>query len=159
MLHFIVDGYNLINKIEKLNKLSLKGKRDAFLSLLADYKARISLRNKITVVFDGKREVFHPAVKNSYLDVIFSKGQDADSLIRTMIDEKVNSKSLVIVTDDNEILYYAKSRRIRHKSAKGFLEQINRKRNTSRQDEDFKIDFKQAYKINEELRKVWMKKN
>lgn len=158
MLHFIVDGYNLINKIDSLKKTSLKAKREALLRLLADYKVKLSSRNKITVVFDGKSEVVHPAIKNPHLNIIFSKDQDADSLIKAMIDGSENSKSLVIVTNDRDIIYFAKARNVKHKNTEDFLAQIRRKINKSGQDDSFKLDFKQAYKINEELREIWFKK-
>lgn len=158
MLHFIVDGYNLINKIPEFKNLLLGSKRKRLVSLLEDFKYEISARNKITVVFDGKKDIYYRPTTDSKISVLFSKDEDADSLIKKMTDKAEHSNSLVIVTDDRALAKYVKSCGARHKSTHSFLEEIAKKKNRPLQDYNFKVGFKDAYKISKELQDLWNEK-
>jgi len=158
MLHFIVDGYNLINKIPRLKKLSLQEERNHFLHFLNNFKSKISPNNKITVVFDGKADIYSPRNLKLDLEVLFSKGQDADSLIKRIVDEITRPGSFVVVTDDKAIINYIKSKGLKHKSTSWFLQTAKRKLEKPSEDDNFKLSLKQAYGINEELKSLWSKK-
>jgi len=158
MLHFIVDGYNLINKIPKLKNFSLQEKRNNLLHLLNNFKSKISPNNKITVVFDGKADIYSPPNLKLDLEIIFSKGQDADSLIKRMVDEKKRPGSSVVVTDDKAIINHIKSKGVKHKSTSWFLQTTRRKLEKPPEGDDSKLSLKQAYSVNEELKSFWLKK-
>jgi len=159
MLHFIVDGYNLTKKISKLQNLPLKEQRNHLLRLLEDYRSKISSRNKITVIFDGSTNVYSQVNRESGIKVLFSQGEDADSLIKRMVDEAKKPRSLVVVTDDKAISSYGKFRGLNHKSTSEFLSDIKKKTGILQPDNDnVKLDFKQACRITEELKSIWKKK-
>lgn len=157
MLHFIVDGYNLINKIPEFSNLLLIRQRKRLVSLLEDFKYKISSRNKITVVFDGKKEVYSKSSQETKIGVLFSKDEDADSLIKKMTDKAKYPNSLIVVTDDKELTAYIKSNGARHKSTQEFLGDIAKKE-TKPANDNFKVGFKDAYKINKELQDLWNEK-
>jgi predicted RNA-binding protein with PIN domain len=158
MLHFIIDGYNLINRIPRCKNLALYQQRKFLLSLLDCFKLTMSQRNKITVVFDGSSKVDLSHHSKGQVDVVFSKGQDADSLIKGMVDQARNVKSLVVVTDDKSIIYYARSKGTHLESTKSFLSAVSSKTKRVPEDNFFKLDSDKAQAINQELKEVWQKK-
>lgn len=158
MLHFIVDGYNLTKKISRLLNLPLKEQRNYLLQLLEDFRSKISSRNKITVIFDGSTNVYSRINREPSIKVMFSQGEDADSLIKRIIDQAGNPKSLVVITDDRAIINYGKFRGLHHKSTSEFLSDIKKKTERPQPDDFVKLDFRQARKITEELKSIWKKK-
>jgi predicted RNA-binding protein with PIN domain len=63
-----------------------------------------SLKNSVTIVFDGSMNVVggmvSPAAK-----ILFSQGESADDKIRTIVAQAKNKKNIIVVTDDRDIQY------------------------------------------------------
>ncbi|MBN2120003.1 MAG: NYN domain-containing protein [Candidatus Omnitrophica bacterium] len=158
MLHFIVDGYNLINKIPRIENTPLKERRDFLLSLLQGFKGTLSPRNKITVIFDGSSKISFKTGPSGSLAVLFSKNEDADSLIKRIIEQAKSPKSFVVVTDDRDIISYTRSRGAKGESTQAFLSRISKKTARPKREDNFKLDPAQALKVNEELKGIWKEK-
>jgi len=109
LLHYIVDGYNLLHAIPSLKQLLDHDAAQAR-EQLAYLIARLTLRRKFrcTIVFDGARPIDTPASTHSPVHVVFSSPLSADAKIKSMIDQSKNRSLLVIVSSDREILGYAR---------------------------------------------------
>jgi len=159
MLHFIVDGYNLINKIAEIKNLSLSDKRSYLVFLLEDFRRTTSLNNKISVVFDGREDVISSEVLSRRIEVMFSKGESADLLIKKLVKNSPNPRNILVITEDKAIINYVRSRGANSEKSSEFLKNLKKKLKKKRELEDnFKIDTFKAYQITEELRRIWEEK-
>lgn len=107
-LHYLIDGYNLIKRNPQLAAKRLEDGRQALISYIEHNELQGSRRNEVTVVFDGKPGMYgHPAT--SYVRVVFTEYETADDLIKFQVQETKNRKSLIIVTDDKQLLLYVRA--------------------------------------------------
>ncbi|MDD5686733.1 MAG: NYN domain-containing protein [Elusimicrobia bacterium] len=101
----VVDGYNVINRIEYLAEIAdrdLKDARDAVTELANEYKKRDGGISEVYVVFDGQ---------NQYKDLdiprrkehIFSDSGEGDRKIIETIRRVSNKGTVVVVSDDNYV--------------------------------------------------------
>ncbi|MFH1621991.1 MAG: NYN domain-containing protein [Candidatus Omnitrophota bacterium] len=157
-LHFIVDGYNVINKVPFLNRKKLRDARDALLSFIYINRPHGSINNKITVVFDGKEDVLN--FKSNYdFPVVFAKKESADDHIKQIVENAPNPKTIIIVSDDKDIMLFCRSQGARILSVNDFIKKPNKKTKTTKDlDKDFfELSYLERKKINEELSKIWLK--
>jgi predicted RNA-binding protein with PIN domain len=157
-LHYIVDGYNVIKKTAFLNHKKLKDSRDALLDFIDKHRPHGSHNNQITVIFDGRDDVF--SFKHKYdFCVFFTRKESADERIKAMVDKAVNAKTIVVVSEDKDIKLYCRSRGARIFSVGEFLQKAHKKQSVSKaQDPDvLELSMGEQKKINEELSKVWLK--
>lgn len=106
MIHYIIDGNNLIGKIKSLFVLQNKDKqtsREGLVNILNSYFAGKKI--KLTLHFDG-----HP---NSPLHlskgrIIYSENQTADNKIREEINRAKNPKLITLVSSDQSLINYAR---------------------------------------------------
>ena len=122
-LHYLIDGYNVINKIDDLIDQNLETQRESFLSLIERKSPQGARRNKVTVVFDGQINVCSPK-RLGEIAVIFSKGETADDWIKRFVCDASNKKSIIVVTDDNEIRRAIRQEGAQICSANAFLSKI-----------------------------------
>lgn len=106
MIHYIIDGNNLIGKIKSLFVLQNKDKyasREGLVNILNNYFAGKKI--KLTLHLDG-----HPntALHLAKGKIIYSEKQSADSKIREEIDRAKNPKLITLVTSDNSLINYAR---------------------------------------------------
>ena len=106
-LQYILDGYNIIKGNEKMADCSLEQGRAMLLQVIAHNRPQGSLRNQITVVFDGKRDVWGSS-PSSVAKVFFTSGETADDYIKRMIDRSTDLKNTIVVTNDGELTCYIK---------------------------------------------------
>ncbi|RKY34479.1 MAG: hypothetical protein DRP80_03610 [Candidatus Omnitrophota bacterium] len=160
MLHFIVDGYNLINKIAEIKNLSLQDKRSYLIFLLEDFGRIMSLNNKISVVFDGREDVISSEVLSKRIEVIFSKGESADLLIKKLVKNSPHPRNILVITEDRAIISCVRSWGANSKKSSEFLKNLKRKlkKKEKKIEDNFKIDAFKAYQITEELRRIWEEK-
>jgi predicted RNA-binding protein with PIN domain len=83
-VHFIIDGYNVLLRSGLFDQKCLKDARGAFMAYLGHRRPHGSMRNKLTVVFDGRLE-FAGLAGGGEVDVIFTAGASADELIKEMV--------------------------------------------------------------------------
>ena len=156
-LQYIVDGYNVINNPQFPRPQKTKDTRRALLELIKAKKLCGSSRNKITVVFDGYPD--SQEIKQDYTDinVIFSRKETADERIKSIVESSGNAKDIAVVSDDKEIRFFVKATGGRTISVGEF---IDRKEKLQRQGRDLlktELTYSQMQKINQELKKIWLK--
>lgn len=153
--HFIIDGYNIIKNNPRLNNAKLKDSREALLRFIKDSRPCGSPKNTVTVVFDGRPDVFYYRPP-SHIEIIFTKNESADDRIKKIIEKAPQPRNLCVVTDDREIRDFAKGYRAAVKSVDEF---ISKPESQTKPAPEIKpeLTYSQIEEINAELRKIWLK--
>lgn len=153
-MKYIIDGYNMIHKMSQLRGKTLRAQREGLIGALERAQGREKRLKDLTVVFDGRRNIFaYPA--HSSVKVVFSRDTDADAKIGQMIESSGFARDIAVVSDDRRIRSYAGRHKAKKISVKEFLKKLSSscaKRNT------FKLDGAEAVKINQELERLWLNK-
>lgn len=159
-LHYIIDGYNVINH------QSFAGARKkivypqlALLDLIKFKKLCGSQKNQVTVVFDGYCAEIEPLCAGRGIKVIFSREVTADEKIKKIIDNSGNLRDIVVVSEDKEIVYFAKYAGCKPMGINEFIgisdaqkKTYTKEKNLPKQD----LNYNQIKKINDELKKIWL---
>ena len=106
--HLLLDGYNVLRKVRRFADLSLADGRTALIRFVQESRPQGSPRNSVTIVFDGREDVFF-LDSPSDVRVIFSKGESADDVIKRMVQESRSPRDIVLVTEDRELGYFCRS--------------------------------------------------
>jgi len=154
-LHYILDGYNIIRQSDFLSKAQLKDSRHALISFINERKPCGSSNNKVTVVFDGRSDVFYAQEKGT-IEVLFSRNESADEHIKKMVEALVNPRQSVVVSDDRDICLYVRSLGARVMSVSEFIEKGHPKPKSISLHPKVGLTHQQAARINEELKKIWL---
>jgi predicted RNA-binding protein with PIN domain len=156
-LHFIIDGYNLIKHRCFIPPPGSHDPRFALIQFLRLEKPCGSLKNKVTIVFDGYSNDF--SLRGLEFEVIFSCEESADDKIRKMLENSPAPKSLVVVSDDRQIRDNARLCGVAALKVEQFLKPPTTKPGFLKADQEkAPLSYSAAHKINEELRKIWLKK-
>ena len=128
---FIVDAYNLMHKIPELKKL-LSEEQDIIVdTLIAKIQNHFyHSRNKVILVFDGhgKNKISRNIEARFASTDITHTYDNADQLIRAIIDRSRNKKLLNVISSDNEIKWYAGDSGCNVISSGSFWNELKRKR-------------------------------
>jgi hypothetical protein len=89
--------------------------------------------------------------------VIFSRGEVADDRIKKILQDLPNPKNAVVVSDDKEIRFFAKSLRANVIGVKEFIGLKAKVPQDKRDALKPELTYSQMHKINQELRKIWLK--
>jgi len=154
-MKYIIDGYNMVYKIEGLRGMELRGQRDSLLEILETAQASDQNLKNMAVVFDGQRGVSSPPC-NSTVEVIFSKGGSADSKIVQIVQCSGHARDITVVSDDRELRSAVGRLGAKKASIDSFLKTITRSKGKRKQSV-FKLNRQQADKINQELENIWLK--
>lgn len=153
-MKYIIDGYNIIHKIDYLRDKRLRSQREGLIRLLEIAQAQNRRLKDLTVIFDGKANILalpvHSAVK-----VVFSKGKCADKEIKEIVQCSNYARDIGVVSDDREIRSYARTLGAKKISVKEFLKMVFA---SFGEQHIFKLDETEAKKINQELEKIWLHK-
>jgi len=151
MLVYIIDGFNLIHKINNLRH-SLSPHRE-LIHYIRDNRLTGSKNNRVSIVFDGRPNLEAIREKGNF-ELFFSQEQSADDLIKTKLSRFKKTSEVVVVSDDREIRSAAKKLGARICRTADFL----KTKRTPREPEDKKdISYTLRSEITEELRKLWLK--
>lgn len=153
-LHYILDGYNIIKQIPALKLKSLKSTRDILIQFIEKYKPQGSPSNKITVVFDGDKNVL-PYAQQSSFNVFFSRGESADDKIRKLVGQDKNPKNVVVVTDDRELKFLVRSLGAQVMSVDDFLNKA--KKDSAPAMDEKHLSYSAEDRITKELKKIWLR--
>ena len=107
-VHYVLDGYNIIQQTPSLAVESLRTGRESLIQFIEIHKPQGSLKNPVTIVFDGQAGIGTPR-EVSAVKVVFACGESADEKIKRMVGMAGNKKNMVVVTDDREIRYHVRA--------------------------------------------------
>lgn len=115
-----------------------------------------SLNNRVTVVFDGYSGISDKNIETD-IRVVFSRNESADERIRRIVENFGNPKNLIVISDDNEIKFFARAVGAKAVSVEDFFGAKLNSQVKKRVNEDLELNFSQKHKITEELKKLWLK--
>jgi len=106
MKHIIIDGNNLIGKINSLHRLQNKDKQQSRIKLAFLIDNYFQGKNiKVTIHFDGYEQ---QPIKLNNCKIIYSQNRIADDRIKQQIETSSNAKNIIVVTSDNNLREYAR---------------------------------------------------
>ena len=165
-LHYLIDGYNVINQISQLDRQKLETQRESFVKLIEIGRPQGKLTNGVTVVFDGQIDITSP-LRPGPIKIVFSKGESADDKIKKIVRAAENKKNIVVITDDRDIQYAVRADGASVLTAKEFIRKLplgcpsaqpnqNKVKKIS-QTLKKNISKSAESKITEELKNIWLK--
>jgi predicted RNA-binding protein with PIN domain len=125
-LHYILDGYNIVHKIPSFRRSSAQESRDRLIRYLQTRRPQGSIKNKVTVVFDGTTDVIDYPQGSSSVNVVFSHSVTADDHIVRLVERSSNPKIVIVVSDDRELQQRARLLDARILSVADFFERSKR---------------------------------
>ena len=151
MKHFIIDGNNLIGKIESLKRLHKKDNQQSRVKLAFMLESYFSKKKAyVELFFDGFEK---EKIKISGIKMFYSDASTADDLIRKRIEKSTNPKNLNVITSDRSLSEFAKVCGSRVISSEEYAQQITS--HPEIDEEKLKIDelknsdeFKKLFGIN-----------
>lgn len=154
-LQFIIDGYNITNHPAFKKYANRKSDvREALADLISFRRLSGSRKNNVIIVFDGyPPSGYTHKLTNSSIEVIFSKDESADERIKKIIDRCATPKVMVVVSDDKEIKFSGRAAGVKVLGVDEFVTVEDKNM------EETKLNYSQMHKINEELRKKWLREN
>lgn len=157
-VQYIVDGYNLIKQTPVLSSRNLEEGRGDLIQLIKKDSLTGSPRNEVTIVFDGREDVTSPRTEKVF-NIIFACGS-ADERIKKIIISSSNRARIILVTNDKELIFFARNYRVATCSISKFLGKIPKQQNITKEcTEKSSLRFEIAREITEELEKIWVKDN
>ncbi|MFH1416220.1 MAG: NYN domain-containing protein [Elusimicrobiota bacterium] len=121
-VHYLLDGYNLIETHSGDFPGKLRTARDRLIDLIIEKRPEGSGRNMITLFFDGQPGIDSPREKR--LDVRFTSGKEADWHIKKFVDNSDNPRRLIVVTNDKAIIKYVSIKGAKTMSSDDFLSRL-----------------------------------
>ena len=163
-LHYILDGYNILQQIPKLALRKLESGREGLVSLLEIYRPQGNKNNPVTIVFDGKVGLAYRP-QSSTVKILFSENESADDRIRHIVSNLARKKQTIVVTDDRELQASIRILGAQVLAVKDFLAQTKRdefmppsqKIQKKKKEEEKHISKTLEYTINDEFSKIWLK--
>ena len=153
-MKYVIDGYNVIHQIQQLQGKRLRSQREGLIRILEMAQAKNRRLKDLTVVFDGSTDVLAPKM-HSTVKIIFTRGKSADKKIREIVESSNFSRDIDVVSDDRQIRSEAGFLGAKRVSVKEFLKLAFA---SCKREHSFKLDERQAKKINQELEEVWLNK-
>jgi predicted RNA-binding protein with PIN domain len=159
MRHYIVDGYNALFKIKQFLKKHNRS-REGFIRYIRTTRPFGSMRNRVTIVFDGSKDVqFRQKQPSGPVDVVFAKSESADDRIVKMAKKKGDRAEIIVVTDDIEVKDKVRMQGCKTMSVMEFFKKLAGKKEGKgkKVDEDEKPspDSKEGKSITDEMKKIW----
>ncbi len=107
MVHVLIDGYNLMAKMDGLSG-NLEARRERFLHALSQYRAQ--KYHEVIVVFDGEKGGWctESHERTMGIIIVFSRlGEKADDVIKKMV--KDDDVEYTVITSDKEVASFAET--------------------------------------------------
>jgi len=159
-LLYIIDAYNLINHpaFKPVSK-SVLNIQHALADFIRLNRLTGSKNNSLILVFDGYPPSSNDIPRQNGLLCMFSRTQEADELIKKIVEDSASPKNIVVVSDDKEVQLTS---RFLHAQICNVGEFICGKKNSQSVTDaklaavDFKLSYAKMQKINAELKKKWL---
>jgi predicted RNA-binding protein with PIN domain len=157
-LHYVIDGYNVIRHASFVSKAS-SSPAGALISCIRNKRLCGSLKNKVTLVFDGYPTMSNPYQPSGDCEVLFSQDESADDRIRYIVEHIANPKIVIVVTDDRSVQFHAKAAGASIIGVEEFItaKEESAQRKSEREDSKPEISSVDSDRINKEFRKLWLK--
>ena len=147
MKTYLIDGNNLMPKINQIKNQDKQSAREKLVFLLENYFS--SKKSKLYLHFDG--------FENSPLGltngkIIYSGKSSADKNIKDQIETAKNRKDLIIITSDHEIQNFARVCSCEVISSEAFAKELSKKNNSDEEASKIKSmnninEFKKLFNI------------
>ncbi len=147
---------------------NLEEQRKHLINVIGRYKPQGSLRNEVTLIFDGQAGIinFDP-LPLSGIKIVYSKGESADDKIKKIVSLAANKKNIKVVTDDRDIQYAVKALGAQVVPVAQFLKKmqpVQQKNATTNKNRKHKEISKNMPKniemqITSELKDIWVNKD
>lgn len=153
--HYIIDGYNVIYRVEKFRSAlssGLEQARNDLVSLIRNYRS--GKKVKVTVVFDGDEigYVERSPQPARWLQVIYSKfPEKADPVIKRLIQKSQNKRAVVLVSADNALVQFARQLKAQVLSPDEFCQRATKHPNQDQVEQKFNSE------VTEEDVSEWLK--
>jgi hypothetical protein len=108
--------------------------------------------NKVIIVADGEGRT----LKESEYKVIFSGQKTADEVIKNIVEKEKNKKIVYIVSDDKEIISYAKLVGANALKVDEFIRKKRKEIKRGQEEKRKEISYTLQREITEELKKIWL---
>ena len=159
-LQYIVDAYNLINHpaFNPVSKPALSIQH-ALADFIKSNKLTGSKNNNLVLVFDGYPPSLENIPRQNGLLCMFSYAQEADELIKKIIQDSASPKNIIVVSDDKEVQLTSRFLHAQICNVEEFIcgKQDNKSATDARLAAfDFKLNYAQMQKINAELKQKWL---
>lgn len=150
MQKYIIDGNNLIGKINKLQKLQRKDKqavREKVAFMIENYFRGRNI--KLSLHFDGFQNV---PIRTVSVKIIYSENKTADERIKAEITASKNPRNITVITSDNNLREFARVCSASVKSSEEFAAELRRKDETDEEESRIRKinnveDFKKIFKV------------
>lgn len=155
-----------MKSLAEFDRATLEDGREALVRFIRDRRPHGSGRNSVTVVFDGKEDVYCSGNQAwTGVGVFFTRGMSADDHIRMCVEEAADPRGIICVTDDRELALACRHRgavtwSVAQFAARGHREEKAPARQAAaRSGEDGKhISSVAAQRIDQELLASWARK-
>ncbi len=131
MEKIIVDGYNVIHRVPELQRLLDRGLEEARAELILQIKSMLTWKRvEVVLVFDGNHMggPAQPVTGHDRLRVVFSRAPvKADPVMQSLIKGEDRPARVTLVSDDQEMVSFARSMGARTLSAQGFYDRLHRR--------------------------------
>lgn len=97
----------MIHLMPTLAERTLEDARTGLINFLDAQRPQGSTRNPVTVVFDGRDDIFWPEPPGE-IRVLFSRGESADELIKRLIEDASAPRTFVLVSNDRQLQQHAR---------------------------------------------------
>ena len=113
----------------------------------------------MVLVFDGYGPPLEDIPRQDGLLCMFSRAQEADELIKKIVQDSASPKNIVVVSDDKEVRLTSRFLHAQICNVEEFI--CGKKNNKAAIDVklavgDFKLSYAKMQKINAELKKKWL---
>lgn len=151
---YLIDGYNVLHKLQGLKEGSFKASQEKFIGLLEIFS--LNQKNaKIKVVFDGKGKFYTNQAAG--VKVVFAGDISADRKIKDLLNHASFARDICVVSDDREIKAFARRFGARHLGVDKFLKSLWKIFKRYNKIERNKANLENPQHITEELKKIWLK--
>lgn len=127
----IIDAYNLMHKVKEMQILLKQEQNVAVDTMIAKFQSYFfGTKTKLILVFDGyglNKQAENIMVKFAKTDVGYPY-ENADQLIKAIVDKTRNKKLIRVVSSDNSITLYARDSGCRIQSSASFWQEVKEKR-------------------------------
>lgn len=120
MLHYIIDGNNLLGKMPSLRSVGGQKDREKLSFMLERFFT--GRKVKVSLHFDGHK--IDP-IRVAGIKIIYSDERTADEMIKTEIERSNKRKNIILISSDNNLKEFARVCSCAVKNSEEFFGMIN----------------------------------